>query len=154
MTKGFTLIELLIVIAIIGTLSGILFVSIGQQPLQKSRDAKRTSDLQNVRTALVLYYTDISSYPTDLTSLVPTYIPTQPIDPRSSTASGITSCSGFTPNVPSTVADFVAGDFGYRYVQNGGGTGYTLQTCLEDANNPALDTDSVPTNGNIYDIVS
>jgi len=155
MTKGFTLIELLIVIAIIGTLSGILFVSVGQQPLQKARDAKRTSDLQNVRTALVLYFADSSSYPTDIISLVPTYIPTEPIDPRSSTVitAGII-CTGFDPNVPSTDTTLDPGDFGYRYVQIGGGTGYTLQSCLEDANNSALDTDSVPTNGNIYDINS
>lgn len=60
--KGFTLIELLIVIAIIGTLAGILFVSIGQGPLKKARDAKRKSDLNQVMKALDLYHFDYGSF--------------------------------------------------------------------------------------------
>ena len=61
--KGFTLIELLVVIAIIGLLSTLAVVALGSAR-QKARDSKRLSDLKQVQTALELYYTDNSSYPT------------------------------------------------------------------------------------------
>lgn len=61
--KGFTLIELLVVIAIIGLLSTLAVVALGNAR-QKSRDARRLSDLKQLQTALELYYTDNSAYPT------------------------------------------------------------------------------------------
>ncbi len=61
--KGFTLIELLVVIAIIGLLSTLAVVSLGNAR-QKSRDARRLSDLKQLQTALELYYTDQTAYPT------------------------------------------------------------------------------------------
>ena len=60
--RGFTLIELLIVIAIIGLLSTIITVAMGNARL-KARDAKRMSDLKQIQTALELYYTDQNAYP-------------------------------------------------------------------------------------------
>ncbi|MBI5732077.1 MAG: type II secretion system protein [Candidatus Magasanikbacteria bacterium] len=62
MKKGFTLIELLVVIAIIALLSTLAVVALSSAR-QKSRDAKRLSDLKQVQTALELYFTDQSSYP-------------------------------------------------------------------------------------------
>lgn len=60
--KGFTLIELLVVVAIIGLLSTLAVVALGNARV-KARDAKRLSDLKQIQTALELYYTDNSSYP-------------------------------------------------------------------------------------------
>ncbi len=60
--KGFTLIELLVVIAIIGLLSTLAVVALGSAR-QKSRDAKRLSDIKQIQTALELYYTDQNQYP-------------------------------------------------------------------------------------------
>jgi len=63
---GFTLIELLVVIAIIGLLSTIAIISLNNSRL-KARDAKRISDLNQVRNALELYFNDCYSYPAALT---------------------------------------------------------------------------------------
>lgn len=148
MKKAFTLIELLIVIAIIGILAGILFVSIGTAPLQKSRDVKRVADMQNLRTALTLYYSDNNVYPATpadnlvgLLGLNPTYIPAQPRDPLYDTASASGAaaaaggCNDTTPNVLTVAAAAAADDYGYYY-NNTAGT-ITLRACLENAaNNP------------------
>ncbi|MDD5290568.1 MAG: type II secretion system protein [Patescibacteria group bacterium] len=63
--RGFTLIELLVVIAIIGLLSTLAVVALNNAR-QKSRDAKRVSDIKQIQTALELYYNDANAYPTAL----------------------------------------------------------------------------------------
>lgn len=68
MKKGFTLIELLVVIAIIALLSTLAVVALSSAR-QKSRDAKRLSDMKQLSTALELYFNDQGSYPV-VTSLV------------------------------------------------------------------------------------
>ena len=60
--KGFTLIELLVVIAIIGLLANIAMMSINNAR-QKSRDAKRVSDIKEIQTALEMYFSTVNSYP-------------------------------------------------------------------------------------------
>lgn len=62
MKRGFTLIELLVVIAIIGILAGVVMASLNSARA-KSRDARRVSDLHEMRTALELYHTANGSYP-------------------------------------------------------------------------------------------
>ncbi len=52
---GFTLIELLVVIAIIGLLASMILVALNNGR-QRARDARRLSDLYQVRTALEMYY--------------------------------------------------------------------------------------------------
>ncbi len=60
--RGFTLIELLVVIAIIGLLSTLAVVSLNNAR-QRSRDAKRLSDIKQLQTALELFYSENGSYP-------------------------------------------------------------------------------------------
>lgn len=60
--KGFTLIELLVVIAIIGLLSTLAVIALNNAR-QKSRDAKRVSDIKQIQSALELYFNDASGYP-------------------------------------------------------------------------------------------
>lgn len=62
--KGFTLIELLVVVAIIGLLSTLAVLALGSAR-QKARDAKRVADVQQLRSALELYYADNNQYPDD-----------------------------------------------------------------------------------------
>ncbi len=60
--KGFTLIELLVVIAILAILMAVVVVTINPaEMLKKTRDTKRISDLDALRTALNLFITDTGS---------------------------------------------------------------------------------------------
>ena len=64
MKKGFTLIELLVVIAILAVLMSVVVVTINPaEMLKKTRDTKRISDLDALRTALNLFITDQQSLP-------------------------------------------------------------------------------------------
>ena len=60
--KGFTLIELLVVISIISLLSSIVLTTLSGARA-KARDAKRMSDMLQIKMALDLYYNDNGSYP-------------------------------------------------------------------------------------------
>lgn len=62
--SGFTLIELLVVIAIIGLLASVVQAALGNARAA-ARDAKRISDLHQIRTALVLFYNDHGWFPTE-----------------------------------------------------------------------------------------
>ena len=61
--SGFTLIELLIVIAIIGIITGLSIFGL-QGFRESTRDARRKSDIQTIRSGLELYKADCGSYPT------------------------------------------------------------------------------------------
>lgn len=60
--KGFTLIELLVVVAIIGILATVVLASLGSAR-ERANDAKRFSEINQVRNALELYYLDNNAYP-------------------------------------------------------------------------------------------
>ncbi len=68
--RGFTLIELLVVIAIIGLLSSVVLASLSTARA-KARNARRVSDVQEIRKALQLYALDHNGdYPSTSGSLV------------------------------------------------------------------------------------
>jgi general secretion pathway protein G len=96
---GFTLIEILIAVTIIAILTAIGIVSYSSVN-RRARDAKRKSDMEQVRSALEIYRNDFGVYPGSaegfvaLTTLgqdilVPLYLPAIPMDPKSTTASPI-----------------------------------------------------------------
>ena len=115
--KGFTLIELLVVIAIIGLLSTLAVVSLNNAR-QKSRDARRVSDVKQIQTALELYYNDANGYPA-----------TAGVTSGSSIAYSGTTYMSAVPTNPSPNGT------AYTYAQVGSSpyTSYTLTYTLEGA---------------------
>ena len=98
MKRGFTLIELLVVISIIGILMAISLFGL-QGARESSRDARRKSDLELIRSGLEIYKSDCNIYPASLGSslvgsgsptscaITNTYISSVPVDPLSSARS-------------------------------------------------------------------
>ena len=96
MKKGFTLIEVLVAATIIAVLISIGVVSYASVN-KRSRDAKRKSDIEQLRSALEMYRSDYGSYPANplapnfdnvsvlQDALVTTdaYMPSLPSDPKS-----------------------------------------------------------------------
>lgn len=100
--KGFTLIELLVVIAIVGVLSSTVLNQTRTARI-KANDAKRISDLRQIRNALELYRQDNGVYPSiggqtcnsttgptdwpsNFKTLMAPYISSLPLDPEHSKA--------------------------------------------------------------------
>lgn len=112
MKKGYTLIEILIVTTIIVLLTAVAVVSYSTF-LKQSRDAKRKTDLEQIRAALEMYRSDNDSYfafasgncssYTALTSGSPKYIQTMPSDPKGS--------SGYYYRCIITANDYTIGAF-------------------------------------------
>ena len=102
---GFTFIEILVVATIIGLLTTIAAVTY-QSANRKARDGKRKADLEQIRSALEMYRSDIGNYPAtgNLSLLVSgDYIQEIPSDPT---------------------------DYSYCYTSGGAST-YTLDAHLE-----------------------
>jgi len=103
--NGFTLIELIVVVTIIAVLTVMGVVSYSGTN-KRARDSKRITDLESMRVALELYRQGLgSTYPLNISSLVPNYIQTIPIGPKGET---------------------------YLYNKTGTGYTYTIGTSLED----------------------
>jgi prepilin-type N-terminal cleavage/methylation domain-containing protein len=104
--SGFTLIEILVVIGIIAVLAAIVIIAINPaRQFKQARDAQRRSDTNAILNAIGQYIADNKgSLPSGIgtteadavglcSALMPTYLPSFPVDPDVSTGA-ITSCSG------------------------------------------------------------
>jgi general secretion pathway protein G len=126
MKKGFTLIELLVVISIIGILLALSVFGL-QGARLASRDAKRKSDLELIRSGLEIYKADCDTYPATL------------LQGGTLIGSGLnTSCSAnntyitLVPSDPLTTSQ-------YSYTASSSNTKYTLCATLEQApSNPDI----------------
>jgi general secretion pathway protein G len=79
--NGFTLIELLTAVAIIGILSSITLVSVSVHK-EKSRDARRISELNSIKDAIELYFEENGSFPNTLTEISSSFDGVLPKDPK------------------------------------------------------------------------
>ena|SRR3989344_5472615 len=123
MKKGFTLIEILIVVAIIALLATIVLVGVGSFR-SRGRDARRISDLNNVRNVLELYFSKNGKYPAypavDTWAKLETEI--------NAAAIGVS----YLPNDPTS-------GWAYGYCTPANDTSqYAIAAHLEDGSNPAL----------------
>ena len=129
---GFTLIELLVVIAIIGLLSTLAVVALNNAR-EKSRDAKRVSDIKQIQTALELYYADQNNYPVAGTAI---NLGTASYDVLCNTAAGFqadsTGCTTtYMGKVPSNPTPAVSGSENYAYTSASPGSTYSITFGLE-----------------------
>ena len=112
--KGFTLIELLMVIAILGVLATMVMFSV-RNISPHTRDSRRRQDLDQIKNALEIYYTDHEGYPADITfgsaltaqDVDKTYMQKIPLDPAPTS-------------------------YNYVYVAGEDEQSYTLYACIED----------------------
>jgi len=114
--KSFTLIEILVVATIISLLTSMAAVSYSQLSKQ-SRDARRKTDLEQIRAALEMYRSNNDDYPNvtincsssgGITDATNTYLSSIPKDPKCNT-------------------------YSYYYIRNSR-SDYTLGAYLESAN--------------------
>jgi general secretion pathway protein G len=130
MKKGFTLIELLISLAIVGIIVTITTFGV-QGARSAARDAKRKTDLQTVKAALELFYSDCGYYPVPVSNAVPNPIigngtPTSRCAPANTYLSGV-------PTDPQPTAK----RYFYSRPTN---TSYVLCASLEDIPSPVDNT--------------
>ena len=118
--KGFTLIELLIVITIIGILAVALVPRISQGPA-RARDVQRKADMQNIASALELFYSDNGLYPGEGLAIS-----------DCTTLEGELSdyLGGTYPTAPAGSANGVCGGPGYYY-ETTDGSGYVIAASME-----------------------
>jgi len=134
MKKGFTLIELLVVIAIIALLSTLSVVALNSARV-KSRDARRLSDIKQIRTALEMYFDNTQLYPTTDGNLGTSSFACLTSNGWTTTA-GCTSGTVYMQKVPS---DPQSGK-NYAYSDTGSGTGYNILYQIENPSTSATAT--------------
>lgn len=102
---GFTLIEMMVVVTIISLLATMGLISYSSTT-KNARDGKRKADLEQIRSALVLYRVDVGNYPASITwstmSPIATYMSgSLPSDPKPApyTQYSYTTAGGITFSV-------------------------------------------------------
>ena len=131
MKKGFTLIELLVVIAIIALLSTLSVVALNSARA-KARDARRVSDIKQIRTALEMYFDQKMAYPAN-PSVTTTLGLTNSICLTSNGWTNASGCSSgilYMQNVPDDPQG--VGTSIYKYTVGGTGSTYTINYVLEN----------------------
>lgn len=120
-SKGFTLIELLVVISIIGVLAAVSIFGLSGAR-ESSRDARRKSDLELIKSGLELYRADCNRYPPVMAfngwwDLI-------------GTAAYSPSCLASNVYITDVPTDAVS-TRSYLYVPSGTGASYELYAALE-----------------------
>jgi general secretion pathway protein G len=118
--RGFTLIEVLVAATIIALLTAIGVVSYASAN-RSARDAKRKSDLEQIRAALEMFRADCGKYPV-----------TNTVVPGNTLALNGTSCPGYSDSTVTYMRQVPQDPKGnYRYSQRDSGASYVLCACLE-----------------------
>lgn len=136
--NAFTLIELLVVMTIISVILGLSTLAF-QSSRQQARDTKRKADLEQIRSGLEIYRSDVGSYP---------------LQSAFNPSNGL-SCGSNNYLVSGTFSDPLSSTYSYTYVTaetalkgcggalNSGSSTYTLCSHLEIAPSVALSPTSL-----------
>jgi type IV pilus assembly protein PilA len=138
--KGFTLVELLVVVAIIAVLAGVVIVAINPAALlQKSRDATRLQDVENIHKAMSLALADseITLAATGTCSTCDSLSGTQAVDGtgwvKFTIPTGKTGLAKYLPALPIDPLNSGANVYTFGGIL----TGYEINTVLESPDNSA-----------------
>lgn len=150
-SRGFTLVELLVVIAIIAILIGLAMPNF-LNARERARDAKKKSEMQELRGALRLYYNDYGGYPGGSNGTI--FLGCGPLGtlqcPGGSVAAGSPTCSEVefaaggldgcaTTYMRSFPKDQGATAYSFKYYQDGtNGEDYRLKVTLENLSDSDL----------------
>lgn len=115
--QGFSLIELIVTITIIAVVTVVTTVSFGSIN-RRSRDGRRSADLEKIRIALEMARQAGTTYPATLPVLAPNYMSEIPKDPKTNNDySYVRGATNFTYSLGATMEDLgstnIAG-MGYR----------------------------------------
>lgn len=135
---GFTLVELLVVVAIIAVLAGVVIVAINPAALlQKSRDATRLQDIENIHKAMSLALADaeVALTATGTCSNCDSASGTQSVDGtgwvKFSIPTGKTGLAKYIPTLPIDPVNTGANVYTYGATTSG----YELNAVLESTDN-------------------
>ncbi len=121
--KAFTLVEILVVLTIIGIVTTLATFALNGARI-KARDAKRVAYVDQINTALGLYYMKYKSYPTMITPGQAFMVEgTKYLDP--------------VPSNPTPRTDGICGNSEYTYAVKSDNSDYTLNFCLGAATGKA-----------------
>ena len=141
-SKGFTLVEIIVVVGILGILiTGLISLINPSLQIQKSRDARRKSDIRQIQSALELYRADCGFYPDDSSfALLPTLS---------------SSCTG-SPVVYMQSVPKDPNGTNYYYDRTSTQT-YRLRKCIENANDVGegvINDASCPPSNKAYEVLN
>ncbi len=125
MKRGFTLIELLVVVAVIVIISAVIIANISSSR-QKSRDARKISDIGQIQLALEQYYDRCGVYPDKVTN------------PPSASANGTCPVSGVSLASFISVVPTSPTSINYVYAIKGDKSDYVLRASLEVSGNSVM----------------
>lgn len=121
--RGFTLIELIVVMAVIGVLSTLIINNLNDSR-GRARDAQRKQNLNQLKTALRMYYNDYQAYPANSGNTI------------LGCGDGNDACSDDFATTNTVYMNRLP-EFSY-YRQTGGGDGFDLKVVLENPSDPDL----------------
>lgn len=152
-SHGFTLVELLVVIAIIAVIVGLAMPNF-LSARERARDAKKKSEMSELRGALRLYYNDYQQYPGGTNGTI--FLGCGPLGtlqcPGGSAAAGSPTCSSqefaaggadgcATTYMRSFPKDLGSSSYSFKYYQDGTtGEDYRLKVTLENLSDAELST--------------